>query len=257
LLHAYGFNLNLAPVVDVGTANPQLYGRTFGSDPARVASMAGAYLDGLQGSGQVTGVLKHFPGLGATTTDPHLGMPVLNRSRADWEAIDVAPYRTLLASSDVRAIMVSHEMVPAVDSHLPTSLSPAVLTDVLRGELGFDGVVITDDLVSMDAIVARWSVPEASVLAVEAGTDIVSAMATPTQVQQVKDAIKQAIHDGHLTKARIDASVQRILTLKIQMGLIPLPGQAAPRPHPHLPSEPAGMSGAFAWLRGWPEGRAA
>lgn len=221
-LHEYGFNLNLAPVVDVGTANPQLYGRTFGSDPQRVAAMAGAYLAGLQSNGQVTGCLKHFPGLGGTTTDPHIGLPVLYRSRADWERIDLAPYRVLLKTADVRAIMVSHEMLPAVDTQLPTSLSPAIVDGTLRQELGFDGVVITDSLY-MGAINVHWSVAEASVLAIKAGADIVIGSYNPDIVQETKDALKQALATGVLTRTRIDTSVRRILTLKIQMGLIALP----------------------------------
>jgi beta-N-acetylhexosaminidase len=222
MLQKYGFNLNLAPVVDVGTSNPQLAGRTFGATPDRVATMASAYLTGLQANGQVTGVLKHFPGLGATTTDPHVGMPYLYRSRADWESIDLAPYRALLANNDVRAIMVSHEMIPAVDPTYPTSLSPAVIDGTLRGELHFNGVVITDDLV-MGALNAQWSVPQASELAVEAGADLLIGPRSAQDVLETRDAIKQAISSGKLSQSRINASVTRILTLKIQMGLIPMP----------------------------------
>jgi beta-N-acetylhexosaminidase len=222
-LHAYGYNLNLAPVVDVdGSANPELYGRTFGAEPQRVAAMAGAYLAGLQDSGAVTGCLKHFPGLGATTTDPHRGLPVLRRSRADWERIDLAPYRVLLAQQDVRAIMVSHEMIPAVDAALPTSLSPAIIDGTLRGELGYQGVVITDSLY-MGALASRWSVAQASVLAIEAGADMVMGAQDPRMVAQIKDALRQAVASGVLTPERIASSVRRILTLKIEMGLIPLP----------------------------------
>jgi beta-N-acetylhexosaminidase len=224
LLHTSGFNLNLAPVVDVGRSNPQLGGRTFGSTPDRVTAMAGAYLEGLQEDGQVTGTLKHFPGLGDTTTDPHLGLPVLKRSRAELEQIDLQPYRLLLKSEDVRAIMVSHEMIPAVDTQLPTSLSSAVINGLLRGELGYTGVVISDSLY-MDAISARWSVPDAALLAIEAGTDIVTGLYSPQIVQQTIETLKNALASGKLTRQRIDASVQRILTLKIRMGLIPLPQQ--------------------------------
>ncbi len=231
LLHNLGINLNLAPVVDVGTSNPQLYGRTFGSDPNHVAAMAGAYLEGLQTSGQVTGCLKHFPGLGDTTTDPHLGLPVLNHSLADLEQIDLKPYRLLLKSEDVRAIMVSHEMIPALDPNLPTSLSPATINGLLRGTLGYQGVVITDSLY-MDAISARWSVPDAGVLAIQAGADMISGLYDAQIVQQTKDALKDALASGKLTRQRIDASVQRILTLKIRMGLIPIPQQ----PSPHQPT---------------------
>ncbi len=226
LLHTYGFNLNLAPVVDVGTLNPELWSRTFGSSPDRVAAMAGAYLEGLQQSGLVTGCLKHYPGLGETATDPHVGMPVLRSSRADWINTDLAPYRALLKSDDVRAILVSHEMIPAVDPNLPSSLSPAIVDGVLRHELGYNGVVITDSLY-MGALNQHWSVSQAIVLAIIAGSDIVIGPYNAQMVQDAKAALKQAISDGTLTRARIDTSVQRILALKITMGLIPLPHQAA------------------------------
>ena len=222
LLHTYGFNLNLAPVVDVGTSNPQLWSRTFGTSPDHVAAMAGAYLDGLQQSGVVTGCLKHYPGLGDTNTDPHLGMPVLDRSRADWERIDLAPYRALLTRHDVRAILVTHEMIPAVDPTLPASLSPAIVDGILRDELGFQGVVITDSLY-MGALNQRWSVSQAVVLAIKAGADEVIGPYNAQMVQDAKDALRQAISAGTLSRARIDTSVKRILTLKIRMGLIPMP----------------------------------
>ncbi|HEY7983104.1 MAG TPA: glycoside hydrolase family 3 N-terminal domain-containing protein, partial [Ktedonobacterales bacterium] len=239
LLHAYGFNLNLAPVVDVGEANPQLYSRTFGTDPERVAAMAGAYIDGLQTNGQVTAVPKHFPGgLGSIATDPHVLMPTLWSTRDEWEARDVAPYQTLFAQHDVRGVMISHEMIPAVDQKLPTSLSPAIGIDTLRDQLGFQGVAITDDLVSMDAITARWPVPQASVLAIIAGSDIVTAPSYSDLVAKIKDEIKNALQDGRLSRARLDESVRRILTLKIKMGLIPLPAAATPTATPT--ASPAG-----------------
>lgn len=231
MLHRYGFNLNLAPVVDVGTINPELWSRTFGSSPDRVAVMAGAYLDGLQQSGLVTGALKHYPGLGETVTDPHVGMPVLNSSRVDWESTDLAPYRTLLKSNDVRAILVSHEMIPQVDPDLPSSLSPVIVEDTLRREMGYNGVVITDSLY-MGALNQRWSVTQAIVLAIIAGSDIVIGPYNAQMVSDAKDALKQAIANGSLTRARINTSVQRILTLKIRMGLIPLPRQSAPTATP-------------------------
>lgn len=226
LLHTYGFNLNLAPVVDVGTRNPELWSRTFGASPDRVAAMAGAYLDGLQQSGLVTGCLKHYPGLGETGTDPHVGMPVLHSTREDWINTDLAPYRTLLADGNVRTILVSHEMIPAVDPSLPSSLSPAIVDGVLRQQMGYNGVVITDSLY-MGALNQRWSVSQAIVLAVVAGSDIVIGPYNAQMVQNAKDALKHAVADGTLTRARIDTSVQRILTLKIEMGLIPLPQSSA------------------------------
>ncbi len=238
LLHSYGYNLNLAPVVDVGTANPQLLDRTFGSDPQTVATLAGAYMAGLQDSGAVTACLKHFPGIGATTTDPHVGLPSLTRSRVDWERIDLAPYRTLLATGNVHAIMVTHEMIPAVDSQYPSSLSPAVIDGELRQKLGFQGVVITDSLV-MGALNNRWTVPQAAALAIEAKADMVIGPQNAQVVAQVKDALKAALSSGKLSQARIETSVKRVLKLKITMGLLPIPhpsSQATPTSHAATPT---------------------
>lgn len=245
LLHRYGFNLNLAPVVDVGTTNPELSSRTFGSSPTHVATMAEAYLEGLQQSGLVAGCLKHYPGLGSTATDPHVGMPVLHRSRASWESTDLAPYRALLKNGNVRAILVSHEMIPAVDPNLPSSLSPTIIDGVLRHELGYNGVLITDSLY-MGALNQRWSVSQAIVLAIIAGADIVIGPYNAQMVQDAKNALKQAINAGKLTRARINTSVQRILALKIRMGLIPLPKQATSSPTPATPSPVSGNTGAAA-----------
>ena len=238
LLQSYGYNLNLAPVVDVGTANPQLLDRTFGSDPTTVATLAEAYMAGLQQSGAVTACLKHFPGIGSTTTDPHIGLPALQRSRADWERIDLAPYRALLATGKVRAIMVTHEMIPAVDSQFPSSLSPAVIDGELRQKLGFQGVVITDSLV-MGALNNRWTVAQAAALAIEAGADMVIGPQNAQVVAQVKDALKAAIASGKLSQARLETSVKRVLKVKIAMGLLPIPhpdSQATPASHSATPS---------------------
>lgn len=228
LLHKYGFNFNLAPVVDVGPAVALCCNRTFGSDPARVASMAGAYVEGLQAGGQVAACLKHFPGLGSVTANPDTQMPYLNRSRADWEQTDVAPYRTLLRTEDIHAIMVSPEMIPEVDPNLPSTLSPIFVTQVLRDELGFQGVVVTDSL-HTGSLSGTWTVAQAAVLAIEAGDDIALGPYTPDITRDTLDAIQQAVRTGAISIKRIDDSVTRILTLKLQLGLIPMPAPAPGR----------------------------
>jgi beta-N-acetylhexosaminidase len=150
-LAAYGFNLNLAPVVDVNNVyNWQLQGRTYGSTPTTVSEFAEQYLTGLQQSGKVLGTLKHFPGLGDVSTDPHYGLPALTRSLSNLNAIDWAPYRTLINQGHVYSIMVTHEIVDAVDKTQPSSLSPKVI-GILRNQLHFQGVIITDSL-TMDSI---------------------------------------------------------------------------------------------------------
>ncbi len=222
-LASYGFNLNLAPVVDVTNVyNPQLYGRTYGNNAALVTKMAQAYLQGLQQSGKVLGTLKHFPGLGDVGVDPHSGVPNLYRSKNDLEAIDWAPYRTLIQQGNVHAIMVTHEIVHAIDSSIPSSLSYKVVTGILRNELGFQGVIMTDSL-TMEGITAYYSEDQAAAVAVEAGSDLLMGATTPADVASMIQGIKQAIDSGMISQQRIDDSVRRILMLKYQMGLLPIP----------------------------------
>ncbi|HEX9067907.1 MAG TPA: glycoside hydrolase family 3 N-terminal domain-containing protein [Ktedonobacterales bacterium] len=241
-LAKYGFNLDLAPVADVkdpAVYNVQFAGRTFGSDPTTVAQYAGAYLDGLQ-AGAITSCVKHFPGgFTSSNTDPHTGLPTLLKSIADWRQSDVAPYRTLLAQHDVRMIMVSHEMIPAIDKTYPTSLSPAIIDGLLRNELGFQGVVMTDSLY-MGALNARWSVAQAAVLAVHAGADMLIGPSSTQQMADIKTEMNRAIADGTLSSARIAQSAQRIITLKLKMGLIPMPKSATmPTVAPTVTATPA------------------
>jgi beta-N-acetylhexosaminidase len=222
-LASYGFNLNLAPVVDVTNVyNPQLYDRTYGNNAALVTRMAQAYLQGLQQSGKVLGTLKHFPGLGDVGVDPHSGVPNLYRSKNDLEAIDWTPYRTLIQQGNVHAIMVTHELVHAIDSSTPSSLSYKVVTGILRNELGFQGVIMTDSL-TMESITAYYSEDQAAAVAVEAGSDLLMGASTPADVASMIQGIKQAIDSGMISQQRIDDSVRRILMLKYQMGLLPIP----------------------------------
>ncbi len=222
-LASYGINLNLAPVVDVTNVyNPQMYDRTFGTTPDLVTQMAGAYLDGLQQSGKVLGTLKHFPGLGDVGVDPHLGLPYLTRSLAQLEQIDWKPYRTLIQQGNVHAIMVTHEIVTAVDSSVPSSLSHKLITGILRQQFGFQGVIMTDSL-TMEGISAYYTEGQAAAMAVEAGDDLLMGAATPADVANMVEGIKQAMNNGTITQQQIDTSVERILMLKYDLGLLPLP----------------------------------
>jgi beta-N-acetylhexosaminidase len=222
-LSSYGINLNLAPVVDVNNIyNPQLYLRTYGNNPKIVTSMAGAYLQGLQQSGKVLGTLKHFPGLGDVAADPHVSVPYLNRTKSDLESIDWAPYRSLIQQGDVYAVMVTHEIVRAIDSSRPSSLSKKVVTGILRNELGFQGVIMTDSL-TMDGITANYTSAQAAALAIEAGSDLLMGASTPAGVATMIEGVKQEIIAGNISIQRINDSVRRILLLKYQMGLIQIP----------------------------------
>lgn len=222
-LSYYGINLNLAPVIDVNNVyNPQLYLRTYGNNPTIVTKMAMAYLQGLQQSGKVLGTLKHFPGLGDVAIDPHVSVPYLNRTKSDLESIDWAPYRSLIRQGNVYAVMVTHEIVRAIDSSKPSSLSKKVVTGILRDELGFQGVIMTDSL-TMEGITAYYSPGQAAALAIEAGSDLLMGASTPAGVATMIEGIKQDINAGNISLQRIDDSVRRILLLKYQMGLIQIP----------------------------------
>jgi beta-N-acetylhexosaminidase len=223
-LSQYGINLQLAPVVDVGTPFSllQQQGRTFGQNADTVTKMAGAYLQGLQQSGKVMGTLKHFPGLGSSIADPHKGLPHLYRTQAQLDQIDWAPYRTLISQGLVHAIMVTHEVVTAIDTTTPASLSSKLVTGVLRNQMGFQGVIMTDSL-TMEGVSAYYTTKQAAVLAVEAGSDIIMGADTPSTVATMIKGIKDAISTGEINQQRIDLSVSRILMLKYQMGLLTLP----------------------------------
>lgn len=222
-LATYGFNLNLAPVVDVNTVyNPQLYGRTFGTTADIVTRMAAAYLQGLQLSGKVFGTLKHFPGLGDVATDPHNGVPDVYRSLNDLQNIDWAPYRTLIQQGNIHAVMVTHDILHAVDGSTPSSLSYKVVTGILRNQLGFQGVILTDSL-TMEGITAFYSESQAAALAVEAGCDLLMGASTPRDVASMIEGIKQAMNSGAISMQRIDDSVRRILMMKYELGLLTIP----------------------------------
>ena len=223
-LSYYGFNLNLAPVVDVTNIyNSQLYLRTYGNNSTIVTKMAGAYLQGLQESGKVMGALKHFPGLGDVGGDPHITVPSLYRTKSALSAIDWAPYQTLIAQGNVHAVMVTHEIVTKIDSSKPSSLSYKIVTGILRNQLGFHGVILTDSL-TMEGIIAYYTEAQAAALAVEAGSDLLMGASTPNGVADMINGIKQAISAGDISQQRIDDSVRRILMLKYQMGLLKIPG---------------------------------
>jgi beta-N-acetylhexosaminidase len=229
ILSQLGINLNLAPVADVQTISDDatiIPTRMYGTTPDKVTSFVSAYLNGLQGL-DVIGCLKHWPGLGWSTVDPHDALPVTNRSQADLNNIDFAPYRALIAKDQVDMIMSTHTLVTAYDPNMPATLSPIMIDQVLRHDLGYQGVVITDGLY-MGAITARWSVAQAAVLAVIAGNDLLLGPWNHYETQKVLDALHQAISSGQITKARIDESVKRILALKIKYGLIKVPANVEP-----------------------------
>jgi len=216
-LRAVGIHQTYAPVADVNVnpANPVIGVRSFGADPTLVADLTAAQMAGFERGGGVTAVAKHFPGHGDTDTDSHTGLPVITHSRDEWERIDAPPFRAAIAAG-VDSIMTAHIVVPALDpSGDPATLSPAILTGVLRGELGFDGVIVTDAL-NMAAVRDRYGDARVPVLALKAGAD---QLLMPPDFALAYHAVLQAVQDGELTERRIDESVRRILALKYRLGL--------------------------------------
>jgi beta-N-acetylhexosaminidase len=219
-MKALGLNLNFAPDVDVQLVDGRDLGsRNFGTDPQTVTTYAGAFLTGLQSTG-VVGCLKHFPGLGGAVDDAHLTTPVIDRTRQQIDQVELAPYRALIATGQVQCIMTTNLMMPAIDPNLPAELSPKIIDGILRHDLGYDGVVVTDALYMAD-LSARYGVPETGVLAMLAGCDVLEGPSNSASLAAITTAIKNAVASGRLTQARIDLSVRRVLVLKMRMGLIP------------------------------------
>jgi beta-N-acetylhexosaminidase len=215
-----GIALNLAPVVDVEQVdNRQLAKRTFGRNPDDVARLAGAYLEALQRDGQVAGTLKHFPGLGGVAADPHDEIPRVTTDRARLDALDWQPYRELIARGDVAAVMVTHVFVDAIDPRHPASLSPALIDGVLRGELGFDGVVIADAL-TMKGVASDAPLGDVALASLLAGTDLLMGPASSGDVEAILDRLERAVSDGDLAPGRVDAAARRVLALKARLGLL-------------------------------------
>ena len=202
---ALGLNWVLAPVCDVNNnpANPVINVRAWAEQPAAAAELVAAFCRGLQAEG-VLGCAKHFPGHGDTCSDSHLELPLLPHDRQRLEAIELPPFRAAIAAG-VATVMTAHLLLPALDPQRPATLSAAVLTGLLRQELGFNGLVVTDALM-MEAISASYGPGEAAVLALEAGADLVL---MPADADAAIAALVAAVQGGRLSRERLEASAQR------------------------------------------------
>ncbi|MDU0254041.1 glycoside hydrolase family 3 protein [Streptomyces sp. PU10] len=215
-LNALGIRQDYSPVADVNVnpANPVIGVRSFGADPDAVAELVAAEVTGYQRSG-VAACAKHFPGHGDTATDSHTGFPVITHSREEWEKLDAPPFRAAIEAG-IDAIMTAHLMVPALDdSGDPATLSRPILTGILREELGYDGVVVTDSL-GMQGVRTKYGDARVPVLALKAGVD---QLLNPPDLPLAWNAVLTAVKDGELTEARLDESILRVLRLKAKLGL--------------------------------------
>jgi len=217
-LKAMGVNIDFAPDADVNVnpLNPVIGTRSFSSHSDLVSTMVSAQVHGYQDDGRISATAKHFPGHGDTATDSHTGLPVITHTRAQWDAIDAPPFKAAIAAG-VDVIMSAHLLVPALDpSGDPATLSKPILTGILRDELGFKGLIVTDSL-AMQGVRDKYGDAEVAVRAVLAGADL---LLMAPDMDTAYNAVLAAVRSGRISHQRLDDSVRRILTLKYQRGIV-------------------------------------
>lgn len=217
-LKLLGINTDFGTVLDINTNknNPIIGVRSYGSTKEKVTEFGINELKAIQNEGVIPTV-KHFPGHGDTEVDSHLGLPSLNHDLNRLKSTELVPFQTAI-NNGVEMVMTAHIMLPQIDKEYPATMSKKILTDLLRDEMGYKGVIITDDL-EMQAISKNWDLGEAAIKSVEAGADILLVCHTIENQQKVYNAVVQGVNDGKIDENRIDESVRRILRLKYQYKL--------------------------------------
>lgn len=212
-LRAVGLNMNMAPVLDLNTnpANPIIGDRAFSEEPAQVGELGVATMKGLQDH-HVVACGKHFPGHGDTTADSHKELPVVHASAHRLRELELRPFQHAIANG-LTAIMTAHVLYPKLDAERPATLSPFFLNTILREELGFTGVIYSDDL-EMNAIIDHYGIEEASVLAFRAGVDVLLICKDQDRAVKAMEALYRATTDGTISAERIEASLRRVTELK-------------------------------------------
>jgi beta-N-acetylhexosaminidase len=207
-VRSMGFNWNFAPVLDLNNnpLNPVIAERSFGADPERAAALAMAWMDGSESEG-VACCVKHFPGHGDTHVDSHRDLPTVDKDLAELERFEFAPFRA--AAPHAPAVMTAHIVYPALDPHNPATMSRAILTGLLRGQMGYEGVIITDGM-DMHAIAHRYGAGQAAVNALVAGADMVMAIGSRETQEETLEAIAAAIEDGTLPMTEVRARLDRL-----------------------------------------------
>jgi beta-N-acetylhexosaminidase len=213
---AVGIHINFAPVVDVNNnpANPVINTRSFGEDPQRVARLAEAFVRGTQHGGMLA-TAKHFPGHGDTDVDSHVGLPVVSATSARLDSVELVPFRAAIRAG-AALVMTAHIALPAIDSSgVPATLSPQILTSLLRDTLEFEGVTITDAM-TMEGIGEGYTTERSAILAVNAGANILLKPGDPTRAI---DGVVAAVESGEIPVSRIDSAARYVLELKARVGL--------------------------------------
>ncbi len=233
---ALGINMDFAPVIDVNNnpGNPVIGVRSFSDDPNMVSQYGKSFMDGLAGTGTIA-TLKHFPGHGDTGTDSHTGFPLIDKSYEELKAFELIPYQEAI-NHGAEMIMTAHIQYPQIENqtyvststneevYLPATMSKTILTDILKGDMGFDGVIVTDAL-DMGAITDNFEFEDVIMLSINAGADmIILPIVTNTdifaQTDGVVDMTVQMVKDGKISEERINDAVTRILTLKEKYGIL-------------------------------------
>jgi beta-N-acetylhexosaminidase len=228
-VRSLGFNWNFAPVLDLNNNphNPVIAERSFGADPARATDIALAWMAGSASEG-VACCVKHFPGHGDTHVDSHRDLPTVAKPLEELERFEFAPFRR--AARHAPAMMTAHIVYPALDPEFPATMSRAILTGLLRERMDYQGVIITDGM-DMHAIAQRWDAGQAAVNALLAGADMVMALGSRATQEQTLDAIADAIADGRLPPAEVEARLRRLdgLAAAYPAGAVPYQTEDADR----------------------------
>ncbi len=214
----FGFNMDFAPVLDINS-NPKnlvIGDRSFSADPEVVSKLGVQTMKGIQTSGVIP-VVKHFPGHGDTSIDSHIGLPSVNNDLNRLNDFELVPFNDAIKNG-ADAVMVAHILLNKIDAQNPASLSKIIITDLLRNKLNFNGVVITDDM-TMGAIVKNYTINDAAIKSVNAGSDIVLVCHGHDNEVGVIDVLKKAVENGTILQERVDESVYRILKLKYKYSL--------------------------------------
>lgn len=218
LVSSYGFNVNFAPVLDINSnpENPVIGDRSYSSNPELVSKLGIQTMKGIQ-SENIIPTIKHFPGHGDTSVDSHKELPMVNKPLSELEELELIPFKQAI-DEGAEMVMIAHILLPQMDPVYPSSMSKVIITNLLRKQLGFGGVVITDDM-TMDAITDNFEIGKAALMSVKAGSDIIMVAHDYDKIVKVISELKTAVERGEISEDRINESVTRILMLKEKYGL--------------------------------------
>ena len=212
-LSYFGFNMNFAPLLDINSNpnNPVIGDRSFGNNKDTVAILGTSTMKGIQ-SKNIISVVKHFPGHGDTSVDSHVNLPVVNYDINRLKSFEFVPFKTAIQNG-ADAIMVGHILLPKIDSKYPSSMSYEIVTNILRKDLGFNGLVVSDDM-TMGAITKNYSIEESSIKAINAGVDLLLVCQKYENTENVLKALKEAALNGTISKERLDNALYNIISIK-------------------------------------------